>query len=555
MSKVLIVGCGLAGLSAAVKAAEAGMKVILAAPAESERAQSVMAMGGINGALNTKGEEDSTEQHYEDTIRGGNGLNNPKAVKKLTEDAPEILQWLGSIGTSFTRDEQGNIDLRYFGGQKKKRTAYAGAHTGKQLVTALNALCRKYEAEGMVIRCTGWRFLSLILTEEKECAGAILLQGWTNQIKAVLADSVIIATGGLNRVFGKTTGSLHCDASAAGLLLEQGIEFGNPEMVQYHPTTIDTPVKRMLITEAARGQGGRLYTIRNGEKWYFMEEWYPEFGALMPRDVVSRSIYKVCNEMNLGIDGKEQVYLDITHLPSEVIHIKLDEVVQVCKRYKNLDPSKEPIPVYPGVHYFMGGILTDENHKTNIKRVFAAGECSSQYHGSNRLGGNSLLGAIHGGWVAAENAYLAGEIEKQRQVEGSKAALEKQRSALEIWQESNPKKWGKYVYQLENEVAAIMNSAMGIYRKEKELENAYFQLQELYNEAQYVNSRGNYYDYIRTPALVLVAQAMVKGALARKESRGAHQRRDFPHTDDQKYKKTTVVTKSSDSLQVLFREI
>ncbi len=355
MPKILVIGCGLAGLAASAKAAELGAEVLLVSPSSTERSQSVMAMGGINGALNTKGQNDSVKEHYIDTIKGGNGLNNPKAVGRLTEDAPEILQWLGKIGTSFTRDENGNIDLRYFGGQKKRRTAYAGARTGKQLVTALTSLCRKYEYEGKITRYTGWRFLSLMLTRNKECVGAILLEENTNKIKSCKADSVIIATGGLNRVYGKTTGSLQSDGSATGLLLMQGIELGNPEMVQFHPTTIDTPVKRMLITEAARGQGGRLYVMKEGKPWYFMEEWYPEFGALMPRDVVSRSIYKVCNEMHLGIDGKNQVYLDISKLPKDVIEVKLDEVVQVCKRYLNLNPANEPIPVYPGVHYFMGG--------------------------------------------------------------------------------------------------------------------------------------------------------------------------------------------------------
>lgn len=555
MSKVLVIGCGLAGLAAAVKSVELGMEVIMVAPAESERAQSVMAMGGINGALNTKGQDDSVEQHYEDTIKGGSGLNNPKAVKKLTEDAPDIIRWLGTIGTSFTRDENGNIDLRYFGGQKKMRTAYAGARTGKQLVTALNALCRKYEAEEKIRRYTGWRFLSLIMSEKGECNGAIMMQEQTYDMKAFLADSVIVATGGVNRVFGKTTGSQHCDACATGLLLQQGIELGDPEMVQYHPTTIDTPVKRMLITEAARGQGGRLYVIKDGKPWYFMEEWYPEFGALMPRDVVSQSIYKVCNELKLGIDSKNQVYLDVTHLPKDVIEVKLDEVVQVCRRYLNLDPVKEPIPVYPGVHYFMGGIWTDENHKTNIERVFAAGECSSQYHGANRLGGNSLLGAIHGGVIAAQNANALSGIPEQEKIANGKIALEKEKSAYQQWAKEKKGNDAPYVYEIEAQVAEIMNHAMGIYRNEKDLEEAFAKLQVLYEKAQRVNDRGNYYDFIRMPALILVAEAMIQGALERKESRGAHQRSDFPERDDIGYKKTTIVKMNKGCLQSSFRKL
>ena len=430
VKEIIVIGAGLAGLTCSVKSASKNMHA-----AHSERSQSVMAMGGINAALNTKGEDDSVNEHYKDTINAGQHINNHDAVEKLTNDAPEIIDWLSKLGTSFTRDDDGNVDVRYFGGQKKMRTAYAGARTGKQILTAINTECRKWEYKDKIKRYVG-------------------------------SDFVVIASGGMNKVFGKISGSLHNDGFVSGKLLHQGIELANMEMIQYHPTTIETPVKRMLITEAARGEGGRLYTLRNGEKWYFMEEWYPEQGALMPRDVVSRSIYRVCHEDDMGIDGENKVYLDLTHLDEKTVKTKLDEVYDVCMNYLNLDPTREPIPVYPGVHYFMGGIRTDDAHKTNIRNLFAIGECSSQYHGANRLGGNSLLGAIHGGWVVADQLE---EISCENNSSEEYEILNYEYEAYENWKELQKEANNISSYEIEEEIANIMNRTMGIYRTESEL--------------------------------------------------------------------------------------
>lgn len=549
MKRILIIGAGLAGLTAAIKTADNGSTAILVSPSPSERAQSVMAMGGINVAFNTKGQDDSIEEHYRDTIKGGNYLNSPKAVKKLTEDAPTVVKWLESIGTSFTRDENGNIDLRYFGGQKKMRTAYAGARTGKQIVSALIAECRKKEVQGNVKRYVGYRFISLIINEDNECTGAVIYNEDTYELKEVHADAVIIATGGLNKIFGKTSGTVQNDGYTTAKLLSQGVELANLEMIQYHPTTIDTPVKRMLITEAARGEGGRLYVLRDGKPWYFMEEWYPEMGALMPRDVVSRSIYKVCHELNLGIDGKNQVYLDISFLPPETIETKLDEVLQVCLQYIQLDPRKEPIPVYPGIHYFMGGIRTNEKHETNIKRLYAAGECSAQYHGANRLGGNSVLGAVHGGWIAAKEADKLDELDTTENNSLLNIEKEKYYKWANITDNNYPS------YKIEQELAAIMMEAMGIFRNKEQLQEALEKLENLYHKTEDANTYGDYYEYIKLPAQIRLAQAIVKSALERKESRGSHQRIEYPKRDDENYKKTTCIQLKDNRIEITFKDL
>lgn len=538
MKEILIIGAGFAGITAAICAAEEGNKVTLAASGYSERSQSVMAMGGINAALNTKGQNDSVEEHYEDTMRSGCYINNKAAVRRLTQDAPEVVKWLVGLGVNFSRDENNNVDLRYFGGQKKMRTAYASARTGKQLMSGLVSACRKYEVTGNVNRIVGWYFLSLVLTDNNECAGALLYHKETGEIKAFPADAVILATGGANRIFGKTTGSILNDGSTTGIAMMKGIECSNLEMIQFHPTTIQFQDKRLLITEAARGEGGRLYTMKENKKWYFMEEWYPKMGALMPRDVVSRSIYKVCNMMNFGIDGKNQVYLDVTELPEKKVKTVLDEVVQTCTRYLNLDPCKEPIPVYPAIHYFMGGIHTDENHKTNIKGVYAAGECSSQYHGANRLGGNSTLGSIHGGMIAAktisEEECAISDKEKWCEIAYNEEVKEIQR-----WKEQKENKKTSSLKLLEK-LSEIMNQAMGIYRDEQQLLKAMKMLDELKQQSDGLRKSEGYYEWKRISAMILLAKSMIMSALERKESRGAHQRIDYQETDDKNYMKSTI---------------
>lgn len=523
-----IVGCGLAGLSAAIKASQLGANVNLISPNYSETSQSVMAMGGINAALNTKGENDCIKNHYDDTINGGCEINNPNAVSNLTNNAPKIIKWLENMGVSFTRDSDGNVDLRYFGGQKYARTAYAGARTGKQLVTTLTSQCRKKESEGSVKRYVGWRFLSLII-KDNQCLGLIAINENTSEIMA-FEGNVILASGGMNKLFGKTSGSVLNDGYVTSKALMQGVTLANLEMIQYHPTTIKTSYKRMLITEAARGEGGKLFVIRDGKPWYFMKEWYPEFGELMPRDVVSRSIYKASNA------GLDEVYLDITHLDEDTIKVKLDEVYDVCMKYLNLNPANEPIPIFPGIHYFMGGIKTDENHKTNIEGLFAAGECSCQYHGANRLGGNSLLGAIHGGCIAAKTACST-NIEPDGTF--CKKALEKEQDLFGSWDVCE----GINIKDVEDNLSDIMNASMGIYRNHEELNNALQKLNDL-NSID-IDSNGKYYDYVKIKSLLLLAKACLKSALMRKESRGAHQRSDYPESDDG-YLKTTCINFDGD---------
>ena len=514
--QVLIIGSGIAGLSAAIRSAELGCHVILASPYVSERAQSVMAAGGINAVLDPSREGDSIELHIEDTMKGGCFIEDEDTVRGLCTAAPDIVRWLDSIGVMFSRDPSGNIAQRAFGGQSRDRTAYAGASTGRQIVTALIQKCREYEIVGKIERRIGLNFHSAVIHGGR-CCGAVFTETVSGRIVTLPADAVIMAAGGMNRLFGKTTGSSLCDGYAAGRLFTQGVRLRNLEMIQYHPTSIETPNKRMLISEAARGEGGRLYYEEGGRRVYFMEDEFGERGNLMPRDVVSRCMYRC----------PSQVYLDISFLGEKLIHERLQEVYDVGMDYLGLDVTKEAIPVAPSVHFFMGGIKTDDDHMTDIDGLYAAGECASKYHGANRLGGNSLLAAVYSGRKAAEACSERGEAKGGPDADAVTAEAEAGLAAAK----SSDK--GTAADSMLMKLSAIMNSRLGIARDEKGLRAGLAEAEELAAEAVRYDEGLSVYENLRIKHMLILSKAMLMSALVREESRGAHYRQDCPETKDE----------------------
>lgn len=513
MKQVLIIGSGLSGLSCAIQLAENGIRSTLVSPYPSERAQSVMAAGGINASL---GNDDSSEQHAEDTLKSGGNIAGKEAVLGLCSAAPEIVRWLDSLGVMFSRSENGDVALRAFGGQSRNRTAYAGASTGKQIMTALIREARKYESSEVIKRLLGRQFYSALVKNGK-CFGALLYNEKTRKLETVCADAVVVAAGGQNLLFGKTTGSTQCDGYVAAKLYEQGARLKNLEFIQYHPTTVETPQKRMLISEAARGEGGRLYYMDNGRRVYFMEDLYGERGNLMPRDIVSKCIY----------DAPSQVYLDIAFLGEKLIKTRLFEVSEICRKYAGIDVTKESIPVYPSVHFFMGGLSVDGKHKTTIDRLYAIGECASRYHGANRLGGNSLLSAVYSGKVAAK---AIGELEKNIDVPDFSEYISEQENIISSSLESKSSFSAVYIRQ---EIAKLMNDCLGITRTEDKLVEGIQSIDyylSVSDRLTYDSDVSLYVGYSIRPMLIL-AHAILKSALARKETRGAHIRNDYPERD------------------------
>ena len=515
MKHVLIVGSGLSGLSCAINLAENGIASTLVSPYPSERAQSVMAAGGINAAI---GVGDSAEQHAEDTFRSGGSIAGKEAIRGLCTAAPDIIRRLEKLGVVFSRTEKGEVALRAFGGQSRNRTAYAGASTGKQIMSALIREARKYECRNIIKRLLGRQFYSALIKDNK-CYGVLLYNEKERRAEAVYADAVVIATGGQNVLFGKTTGSMQCDGYVAAKLYEQGAKLKNLEFIQYHPTTIETPQKRMLITEAARGEGGRLYYKDGERRVYFMEDKFGERGNLMPRDVVSKCIY----------DAPSQVYLDISFLGKSLIEARLSEVAELCRKYAVLDVTKESIPVYPSVHFFMGGLAVGRDHRTSVENLYAVGECASMYHGANRLGGNSLLAAFYSGQTAAA---AISELPDGREHPDFSEYISAQERALDIQLSSKSAFSAVYIRY---EIAKLMNDCLGITRTEEKLLEGIQSIDyylSISDKLTYDSDVSPYIGYSLCPMLLL-ARAILTSALERKETRGAHIRNDYPLSSDE----------------------
>ncbi len=408
--KIIVVGGGLAGLMATIKIAEAGVPVELFSLVPVKRSHSVCAQGGINGAVNTKGEGDSPWEHFDDTVYGGDFLANQPPVKAMCEAAPGIIYMLDRMGVMFNRTPEGLLDFRRFGGTQHHRTAYAGATTGQQILYALDEQVRRHEVAGLVTKYEHWEFLGVVLDDEQICRGIVAQDLRSMEIKAFPADAVILATGGPGIIFGKSTNSVINTGSAASIAYQQGVYYANGEFIQIHPTAIPGDDKLRLMSESARGEGGRIWTYKDGKPWYFLEEKYPAYGNLVPRDIAAREIFHVCVDLKLGINGENMVYLDLSHKDPKELDVKLGGIIEIYEKFMGEDPRKVPMKVFPAVHYSMGGLWVDYDQMTNIKGLFAAGECDYSIHGANRLGANSLLSAIYGGMVAGPNAvrYIRG---------------------------------------------------------------------------------------------------------------------------------------------------
>ncbi|ODA40278.1 succinate dehydrogenase flavoprotein subunit [Desulfosporosinus sp. BG] len=547
MSKVIVVGGGLAGLMATIKMAEAGTHVDLFSLVPVKRSHSVCAQGGINGAVNTKGEGDSTWLHFDDTVYGGDFLANQPPVKAMCDEAPGIIHLMDRMGVMFSRTPEGLLDFRRFGGTKFHRTAFAGATTGQQLLYALDEQVRRYEVEGMVQKFEQWELLSAVL-DKGMCKGIVAQDLRDMSIKSFAADAVIIATGGPGAVFGKSTNSTICTGSAVSALYQQGVKYANGEFIQIHPTAIPGDDKLRLMSESARGEGGRVWTYKDGKPWYFLEEMYPDYGNLVPRDIATRAIYEVVFDKGLGINGENMVYLDLSHIDPQVLQRKLGGILEIYEKFVGDDPKKVPMRIFPAVHYSMGGLWVDYDQMTNIPGLFAAGECEYQYHGANRLGANSLLSAIYGGMVAGPKVLEYVKKNRLQTPSGNEPAFMKEKKLQdEKWAKILSMKGTENPYFLHKELGDIMTMNVTVVRYNNKLAETDVVLQGLMKRWHNIGRSDNVEwgtqegTFIRQLWNMLeLARVVTLGALRRNESRGGHYKPEYPERDDVNFLKTTI---------------
>ncbi|WP_028546936.1 succinate dehydrogenase flavoprotein subunit [Paenibacillus taiwanensis] len=561
--KIIVVGGGLAGLMATVKAAEAGVHVELFSLVPVKRSHSVCAQGGINGAVNTKGEGDSPWEHFDDSVYGGDFLANQPPVKAMCEAAPGIIHLMDRMGVMFNRTPEGLLDFRRFGGTKHHRTAFAGATTGQQLLYALDEQARRWEAAGLVTKYEHYEFLSAVLDDEGICRGISAQDLRTMETKTFIADAVILASGGPGIIFGKTTNSVINTGTAASAVYQQGVHYANGEFIQIHPTAIPGDDKLRLMSESARGEGGRIWTYKDGKPWYFLEEKYPAYGNLVPRDIATREIFSVCVDLKLGVNGENMVYLDLSHKDPKELDVKLGGIIEIYEKFMGDDPRKIPMKIFPGVHYSMGGMWVDYNQMTNIPGLFAAGECEYQYHGANRLGANSLLSAIYGGMVAGPKAV--------EYVRGLKKSAEDVASS--VFDRENKRQTDKYetllkmdgnenAYVIHKELGEWMTNNMTVVRYNNKLQDTIHKIKELKSRYQNINindtARWNNQGVAFTRQLwnmLELADAMTLSALLRDESRGAHYKPEFPERNDEKFLKTSMAAWTAEGPQISYQEV
>ncbi|MEF2247083.1 MULTISPECIES: succinate dehydrogenase flavoprotein subunit [unclassified Paenibacillus] len=562
-NKIIVVGGGLAGLMATIKAAEAGVHVDLFSLVPVKRSHSVCAQGGINGAVNTKGEGDSPWEHFDDTVYGGDFLANQPPVKAMCDAAPGIIHLMDRMGVMFSRTSEGLLDFRRFGGTQYHRTAFAGATTGQQLLYALDEQVRRWEAAGLVNKYEHFEFLGAVIDDDGVCRGVSAQDLRSMEIKTVRGDAVILASGGPGIIFGKTTNSVINTGTAASAVYQQGVNYANGEFIQIHPTAIPGDDKLRLMSESARGEGGRIWTYKDGKPWYFLEEKYPAYGNLVPRDIATREIFSVCVDQKLGINGENMVYLDLSHKDPKELDVKLGGIIEIYEKFMGDDPRKIPMKIFPAVHYSMGGMWVDYNQMTNIPGLFAAGECDYQYHGANRLGANSLLSAIFGGMVAGPKAveYIRGLKKSAEDIASSVFDRETKRQT-DKYERIRAMNGTENAYVIHKELGEWMTNNMTVVRFNDKLEQTIHKIKELkqrynninINDTAMWNNSGVAFTRQLWNMLEL-AEAMTMGALLRNESRGAHYKPDFPERNDDEFMKSTIATWTAEGPKISYEDI
>ena len=548
---ILIIGGGLAGLRAAIEAKKSGRDVAILSKVHPLRSHSVAAQGGINAALGNAPApaKDTWENHAFDTIKGSDYLADQDAVEVMCREATERVVEMEHWGTLFSRTEDGKIAQRPFGGAGFPRTCYASDRTGHNLLHTLFE-----QVVGLRIPVfEEWVALSLVV-EEGRCVGVLGLHFFEGRIIPIQAKAIILATGGYGRTYLRSTNAVINTGSGCFLAYQGGVPLEDMEFVQFHPTSLFGT--NILITEGARGEGGYLINA-NGER--FMERYAPHLMELGPRDIVARGAQTEIDQ-GRGFEGG-YVHLDIRHLGREKVLDRLPGIRQIAMDFAGVDPVLEPIPIQPAQHYSMGGIPTNVDGETQLPGLFAAGECACiSVHGSNRLGGNSLLETLVFGKRAGRRA--AEEAGKERESSHKTVFQNHLRAFQSGLKEIFGRKKEESSFLIRDEMKALMTSQVGIFRKESALLAAKEKIRELKKRFLKIGVKqidlafnNEFIQYWELEGMLLVAEAIVEGALARKESRGSHFRVDYPNRDDEHWLRHTLAFKTTEGVKLDYKEV
>ena len=588
-SRAIVIGGGLSGLACAMKLAEKNVAVDLISLSPAKRSHSVCAQGGINAALNTKNESDSPLIHAYETVKGGDFFADQPPVVEMCQAAPLMLTLLARMGCPFNRTSEGKLDARRFGGTLFSRTLFCGSSTGQQIVYSLDEQVRRQEVKGQVTRYEHHEFLRLVRDTNGRAVGIVMQDLFDGRMMMLSADVVVVASGGLGGIFRKSTNSTSSTGAAFGRLYMQGVLYANPEFIQIHPTAIPGDDKLRLISESVRGEGGRVWTFGDskktitttdgktipcgvtGEPWYFLEELYPAYGNLVPRDIASRELLRIC-EMGLGIEGKNEVFLDVRHLSEAHFH-RLEAVLDLYRKFTGEDPKKVPMRIFPAVHYSMGGAYVDWpasedkdrlsrfRQMTSIPGCFVIGEADFEYHGANRLGANSLLSALFAGFVAA------GEIPRYIETLPSdpipqavfqEALSIEERKRVELLNRRGPEN----VHLLHEELSDWLLRNVTVKRNNADLAETYDAILSIRERFLHITVDDQGATLNQTlqfaqefEGMLEIALAITKGALLRNESRGSHFKPEFPKRNDEEWLKITLAEYRPDSPSITYRPV
>ena len=546
---VLIIGAGGAGLRAAIEALAQGARVGLVCKSLLGKAHTVMAEGGIAAAMGNVDKKDDWQTHFCDTMRGGKFLNNWRMAQLHAQEAPERVRELEQWGALFDRTDDGEILQRAFGGHTFKRLCHVGDRTGLELIRTLQDRGVQQGID-VFMECT----ITRLIKDGERIAGAFGY--WREQGRFVTfkAKSIVIATGGIGKAWKITSNSWEYTADGMALAYEAGAELLDMEFVQFHPTGMVWPpgVQGILVTEAVRGEGG---TLKNNRGERFMEKYDPKRMELSTRDVVARAIYTEVKEGRGSIHGG--AYLDISHKPAEYVKKKLPSMYHQFKELADVDITTGPMEVGPTCHYMMGGIRVEaETGQSTVPGLFAAGEAAAGLHGSNRLGGNSLSDLLvfgkRAGNAAADYAKSvpSGALDNA-QLQGA------EREMLAPFERTD----GEFPYEIHRDLQDFMQSLVGIFRTEEDLQKALGELEKLKPRLERMRADGTrmfnpgWHLTRDLRSMVLISEAVTRSALARRESRGAHSRIDYPNYDDTWAKQNNIISKGGGQMTLEQRPV